>query len=59
MVNGEVFGPQGTVPLLGQHTREVLNELGLTDAQTEKLLLDGTVKEPSEDEFKSFPGPSE
>ena len=59
MVNGEVFGPQGTVPLLGQHTREVLNELGLTDTQTEKLLLDGTVKEPSEDEFKSFPGPAE
>jgi hypothetical protein len=59
MVNGEVFGPQGTVPLLGQHTREVLNELGLTDTETEKLLLDGTVKESSEDEFKSFPDPAE
>ena len=45
MVNGEVFGPQGTLPLLGLHMREVPNELGLTDAQTEKLLLDGTVKE--------------
>ena len=33
------------------------NELGLTDTQTEKLLLDGTVKEPSEDlnsDFKNF-----
>ena len=48
MLNGEVFRPQRTVPLLGQHTREVPNELGLTDAQMKELLLDGIVKEPSD-----------
>jgi crotonobetainyl-CoA:carnitine CoA-transferase CaiB-like acyl-CoA transferase len=43
--NGELTTIRKPAPLLGQHTREVLRELGYTDADTRALLSDGVVRE--------------
>jgi len=32
-------------PLLGQHSREILRELGRTDAEIHRLVVGGTVEE--------------
>ncbi|HEY9216871.1 MAG TPA: CoA transferase, partial [Phenylobacterium sp.] len=38
-------GPAGAAPGLGEHTREVLLEAGLTDAEVDDLLSTGAAKE--------------
>jgi crotonobetainyl-CoA:carnitine CoA-transferase CaiB-like acyl-CoA transferase len=36
-------GPRGPAPELGQHTREVLQQLGMTDEQIDSLLQQGVI----------------
>jgi crotonobetainyl-CoA:carnitine CoA-transferase CaiB-like acyl-CoA transferase len=43
---GSVFGPP---PLVGQHTREILDELGTSAAEQERLKAAGTVYWPDDD----------
>lgn len=45
-INGEVFRPTGGVPLLGEHSREVIGELGWDDARIDALIEGGIVREP-------------
>ena len=42
-LRGQDLGPRGPAPDLGQHTREVLTELGLSDAELDALVAAGTV----------------
>ncbi|MGI8306349.1 CaiB/BaiF CoA transferase family protein [Saccharopolyspora hattusasensis] len=42
-VNGNAAGPAGTAPLLGEHTRDVLAELGYADSEITELQERGTV----------------
>jgi len=42
-LRGQDIGPRGPGPDLGQHTREVLTGLGLTGAEVDALVADGTV----------------
>ncbi len=42
-VRGADIGPRGAAPDLGQHTAEVLGELGLTGEQVQALAADGVV----------------
>ena len=42
-VRGADIGPRGPAPELGQHTREVLGELGLSDAEVDAAVADGVV----------------
>ena len=42
-LRGQDIGPRGPAPDLGQHTREVLAELGLSDAELDALVAAGTV----------------
>jgi len=42
---GQDIGPRGPAPDLGQHTREVLSELGLSQAELDALTTDGTVSD--------------
>ena len=45
-LRGQDLGPRGPAPDLGQHTREVLTELGLSDAELDALVAAGTVAAP-------------
>jgi crotonobetainyl-CoA:carnitine CoA-transferase CaiB-like acyl-CoA transferase len=40
-------------PILGEHTREILGELGYTDEQIEKFRNDGVIGVPSSDAFEA------
>ena len=42
-LRGQDLGPRGPAPDLGQHTREVLAELGLSDPELDALVAAGTV----------------
>jgi crotonobetainyl-CoA:carnitine CoA-transferase CaiB-like acyl-CoA transferase len=42
-LRGADIGPRGPAPELGQHTREVLLELGLSDAEVDAAVADGVV----------------
>ena len=42
-LRGADIGPRGPAPELGQHTREVLRELGLSDAEVDAAVADGVV----------------
>ena len=42
-IEGADIGPRGPAPEVGQHTREVLEEAGLTAAEVDALLADGVV----------------
>lgn len=42
-LRGQDISPRGPAPDLGQHTREVLAEIGLSGAQLDALVADGTV----------------
>ena len=42
-VRGADIGPRGPAPELGQHTREVLTELGLSEAEVDAAAADGVV----------------
>jgi crotonobetainyl-CoA:carnitine CoA-transferase CaiB-like acyl-CoA transferase len=42
-LRGVDISPRGPAPELGQHSREVLTELGLTGAEVDALVADGTV----------------
>ena len=44
---GQDIGPRGPAPDLGQHTREVLSELGLSEVELDALITDGTVSDGS------------
>ena len=44
---GQDIGPRGPAPDLGQHTREVLSELGLSQVELDALITDGTVSDGS------------
>ena len=44
---GQEIGPRGPAPDLGQHTREVLSELGLSQVELDALITDGTVSDGS------------
>ncbi|MEC8819657.1 MAG: CoA transferase, partial [Pseudomonadota bacterium] len=37
-INGRVFSPENSIPLLGQHTEEVLAELGYSDLEIHDYL---------------------
>jgi formyl-CoA transferase len=43
VANADRPGVQGPVPALGQHTDEVLRELGYTDAEIAALREDGAI----------------
>ncbi|HEX5615641.1 MAG TPA: CoA transferase [Acidimicrobiia bacterium] len=43
---GRIFGPP---PLVGQHTREIMHELGYRDPQIDALLERGVIGEPGDD----------
>ena len=43
-VNDRTWGPQSSVPLLGQHSRQILSELGLDDAAIDALIGRGVVR---------------
>jgi crotonobetainyl-CoA:carnitine CoA-transferase CaiB-like acyl-CoA transferase len=43
-INDEVFTPRSGVPTLGQHTREVLEEIGYETTQIDSLLESGVIK---------------
>lgn len=45
-INDRVFGPEGGVPLLGEHTRDILAELGISGPEFERLRDNGIVFEP-------------
>jgi len=45
---GTPWAPRGMAPDLGEHTREILDELGRSD-QIDSLLANGTVSEPQAD----------
>jgi crotonobetainyl-CoA:carnitine CoA-transferase CaiB-like acyl-CoA transferase len=40
-------GPKGPAPALGQHTREILSEIGMTEIQIQNLLESGFISEGS------------
>jgi crotonobetainyl-CoA:carnitine CoA-transferase CaiB-like acyl-CoA transferase len=42
--NGDLTAIRKPAPLLGQHTREVLRDLGLADADAQRLVSEGVVK---------------
>ena len=42
-INGADVGPQGPAPEIGEHTREVLGELGLSAREIDALAADGVV----------------
>ena len=42
---GQDVGPRGPAPELGQHTREVLHEIGLSAAELDALVADGQLPE--------------
>jgi crotonobetainyl-CoA:carnitine CoA-transferase CaiB-like acyl-CoA transferase len=42
-LRGADIGPRGPAPELGQHTREVLRELGLSEAEVDAAVADGVV----------------
>ena len=44
-LRGADIGPRGPAPELGQHTREVLRGLGLSDAEVDAAVADGLVAE--------------
>ena len=44
-LRGVDIGPRGPAPELGQHTREVLRGLGLSDAEVDAAVADGLVAE--------------
>jgi crotonobetainyl-CoA:carnitine CoA-transferase CaiB-like acyl-CoA transferase len=48
---GEISGPP---PLVGQHTREVLHEIGCTDAEVDDLIAQGVAYEPDEGYAERF-----
>ncbi len=47
-LNGQAVGPGKFAPLLGQHTREVLREVGFSGKQIDDLIGAGIVKSPTE-----------
>jgi crotonobetainyl-CoA:carnitine CoA-transferase CaiB-like acyl-CoA transferase len=42
-LRGADIGPRGPAPELGQHTREVLRELGLSEDEVDAAVADGVV----------------
>tara|TARA_B110000503_G_scaffold74333_1_gene114791 strand:- start:10075 stop:11259 length:1185 start_codon:yes stop_codon:yes gene_type:complete len=42
-INDGVFGPDGGVPMLGQHSSDILLELGYTSADIEHLIASGAI----------------
>jgi len=42
--NGELTAIRKPAPLLGQHSREVLRDLGFSEADAQRLVADGVVK---------------
>ena len=44
-LRGQDISPRGPAPELGQHTREVLTGIGVTPAELDALLADGTIAE--------------
>jgi crotonobetainyl-CoA:carnitine CoA-transferase CaiB-like acyl-CoA transferase len=44
-LRGQDISPRGPAPELGQHTREVLTAIGVTPAELDALLADGTIAE--------------
>jgi formyl-CoA transferase len=47
-VNDEIWGPRSGVPLLGEHTREILRTLELADEQIDALIEQGIVRQASD-----------
>jgi crotonobetainyl-CoA:carnitine CoA-transferase CaiB-like acyl-CoA transferase len=45
---GEPVQPRWRAPLLGEHTGEILRELGRDDAEIRRLHADGTVSSQTE-----------
>ena len=43
-VNDEIWGPRSGVPLLGEHTREILRTLELADTRIDRLIERGIVR---------------
>ena len=46
--DGRPPAPRGMAPTLGQHTREVLGELGYAPADVEALVADGVAVSPGD-----------
>ena len=44
-INDETWGPRSGVPLLGEHSREILKGLSLTDEQIASLIAQGVVNQ--------------
>jgi crotonobetainyl-CoA:carnitine CoA-transferase CaiB-like acyl-CoA transferase len=47
-INDQTWGPRSSVPLLGEHSRSVLAELGLDDGRIDELVDRGVVVEPAD-----------
>lgn len=48
LLNGEAFPPTSGVPLLGQHSRQVLQELGYGEAEIDRLVDSSVVGVPTD-----------
>ena len=46
LINGEALAPQSGVPLLGEHSREVLAEVGYSSSEINRLVASAVVREP-------------
>ena len=44
-INDQVWGPRSTVPMIGEHSRELLGELGYDASAIDTLIVDGVIRE--------------
>lgn len=44
-INDQAWGPRSSVPMLGEHSRDLLGELGHDDAAIDALITDGVIRQ--------------